>query len=442
MGRYDNKIKAISASLALLFAAGTSVGCNLLHPGDTSPSNTVLASEPVASDTAVVQPSSEGPSETALSRETAVSILLGQFLSELSGDTVDPEACYEDACLIASGAGTVNGYVEDYISSPEFTSLNIDDDLFIRKCFLTFRGIPAGDHTVRFLIGMMNDGMPRNKIADLIMQNEYFAETCSAYGVLPAFEADRHMEIEEWYDTINAIGDTTEPMTIGGVIPSEATLEMLFTAMDTLTEANRDFGFMLLDINTGEGIVYNIDQEFYTASSIKGPFAASFASNDPEGAASWESTITNMLVNSDNDAYTVLNNQYRRTYIQEWCEEIGIDPEPFRYKYPHVSTRMMTALWMRTYQFFETEEFGPTAGAWFEEPVYSLIHSELGDQYVTRSKAGWLVDEDPSHTTTVDGGVVYAYNGPYVVVIMSKVPRDIEPLRPLLRALEAFHFAL
>ena len=442
MGRYDNKIKAISASLALLFAAGTSVGCNLLHPGDTSPSNTVFASDAMPSDTSDTTPSPTEPSETTVSRETTVSVLLGQILTELTGDTVDPESCYEDACLIVSGTKTVNGCIEEFISSPEFTSLNIDDELFVRKCSLAFRGIPAGDYTVRFLTGMMTDGMTRAEMADLIMQNEYFGETCSAYGVLPAFDVDRHLEITEWYDVINAIGDTTEPMTIGGVIPSETTLEMLFTAMDTLTEANRDFGFMLLDINTGEGIVYNIDQNFYTASSIKGPFAASFASNDPEGAASWEGTITNMLVNSDNDAYTVLNNQYRRTYIQEWCEEIGIDPEPFRYKYPHVSTRMMTALWVRSYQFFETEEFGPTAGVWFEDPAYSLIHSELGEQYVTRSKAGWLVDEDPTHTTTVDGGVVYANNGPYVVVIMSKVPRDIEPLRPLLQALEAFHFAL
>ena len=97
---------------------------------------------------------------------------------------------------------------------------------------------------------------------------------------------------------------------------------------------------------------------------------------------------------------------------------------------------------MRSYEFFESGEFGAQAGSWFEDPAYSLIHSELGDRYVTRSKAGWLVDDDPTHTTTVDGGIVYADNGPYVIVIMSKVPRDIEPLRPLMQALEAAHLTM
>lgn len=441
MGRHKEGKKVICALLAALVAAGASVGCDSLHTGDTAPSDTqqpvetyITQTEPSVSETEIT--------ESHMSAEESIAILLSEICTEITGEEIDPLSRTDDAAFVAGGSVSINDSIDSFISSSYYTSLDISDEDFVRRCHLAFTGRTAGEYTVRFLLGMIADGQTRTDIANLLMKDAYFSERCSCYGILPVFETDGIAQIQDWYDVINSIGDTGEMLTLGRVIPLESDLELLYTAMDDLTEAGRDFGFMLLDMNSGEGIVYNIDQLFYTASSIKGPFAASFASYDPEGALNWESTITNMLVNSDNDAYTALNNTYRRVYIQGWCEEIGIDPDPFRYKYPHISTRQLTALWVRSYQFFETEEFGPTAGAWFEDPEYSLIHSELGELYVTRSKAGWLIDEDPSHTTTVDGGVVYADNGPYVVVIMSRVPRDIEPLRPLMRALESFHRSL
>lgn len=441
MGRHKEGKKIICAFLALLIMAGTSVGCNALHPEDTSPSNTDITSVPAPSETSVTEETYE-TFESGISQEDSVALLLSDVLSDLTGETIDPVSRADDAAFVAGGSVSINDSICTFISSSYFETLNLSDEDFVRRCHLTFKGRTAGEYTVRFLLGLMTNGKSRSDIAGLLMQDPYFYERCSIYGILPAFEIEGIADITDWYDIINNIGDTTELLTLGSTIPLESDLALLYTAMDTLTENRRDFGFMLLDINSGEGLVYNIDQIFYTASAIKGPFAASFACNDPEEALRWENTVVNMLVNSDNDAYTALNNTYRRVYIQGWCEEIGIDPDPFRYKYPHVSTRQLTALWVRSYEFFENDEFGPTAGAWFEEPVYSLIHSELGDLYVTRSKAGWLVDEDPSHTTTVDGGIVYAANGPYVVVIMSKVPRDIEPLRPLMRALESYHCSL
>ena len=443
MGRHNKEgKKIICAFLAALITAGMPAGCDMLHTGDTAPSNTEYAAAPTVVETTPVAEEIEVVPESSMSAEESVSILLSEICSDLTGEAIDPVSRSDDAAFITGGSVSINDSLDTFISSSYYESLGLSDEDFVRKCYLAFTGNTAGEYTVRFLLGMLTDGQTRTDIADLLMQDPYFFERCSTYGILPVFETSGISEISDWYDIVNNIGDTTEMLTIGRTIPLESDLALLYTAMDELTEANRDFGFMLLDMNSGEGLVYNIDQIFYTASAIKGPFAASFACNDPEGAMTWENTILNMLINSDNDAYTALNNTYRRVYIQGWCEEIGIDPDPFRYKYPHVSTRQLTALWVRSYEFFETDEFGPTAGAWFEEPVYSLIHSEVGDIYVTRSKAGWLVDEDPSHTTTVDGGIVYATNGPYVIVIMSKVPRDIEPLRPLMRALESYHCSL
>ena len=66
----------------------------------------------------------------------------------------------------------------------------------------------------------------------------------------------------------------------------------------------------------------------------------------------------------------------------------------------------------------------------------------MGELYTTRSKGGWLVDEDPDHAVSIDAGIVYADNGPYIVVIMSRVPSSLEYLRPIMEALENVHSSM
>ena len=146
-----------------------------------------------------------------------------------------------------------------------------------------------------------------------------------------------------------------------------------------------------------------------------------------------------MLVFSDNDAFTRLFNTFRRTYIDQWAAEANVEPECIQYKYPRICTRDLFRLWIRNYEFFTTDPNGEICASWMREPEYSLIHSEFEGLYVTESKAGWMVDDNPQHTTTIDAGIVHADSGTYIVVIESNVPRDIEPLRPLLQALNHAH---
>ena len=243
-------------------------------------------------------------------------------------------------------------------------------------------------------------------------------------------------------DPYSFIADIPNPdgiATFGGFEPGEDVLQQLQQASDDLLYRH---SFIMIDINTGRGVGYNLDEVYYTASSIKGPFAASFCALAPEIAVDWESTIISMLQYSDNDAYRVLNDTYHRTYIQEWAAESCVDPAPFAWKYPHISARQMAALWLRNYEFFEQDEWGAQVGSWFESPEYSIIHDVAGGLYVTRSKGGWLTDEDPDHAVSIDAGIVYADNGPYIVVIMSRVPSSLEYLRPIMEALENVHSSM
>ncbi len=243
-------------------------------------------------------------------------------------------------------------------------------------------------------------------------------------------------------DPYSFIADIPNPDGIaafGGFEPGEEVLQQLQAASDDLLYRH---SFIMIDINTGWGVGYNLDEVYYTASSIKGPFAASFCALAPDIAVEWEDTIISMLQFSDNDAYRVLNDTYHRTYIQEWAAESCVDPSPFAWKYPHISARQMAALWLRNYEFFEQDEWGAQVGSWFESPEYSIIHDVAGGLYVTRSKGGWLVDEDPDHAVSIDAGIVYADNGPYIVVIMSRVPSSLAYLGPIMEALEAVHSSM
>lgn len=435
--------RLLTPAVSVLCMSLAFTGCDPLHPGTTEETNaTVYAPVTSGSLAPEVEETSETTVDHAAVRRQSAEDLICKLYSDITGSEL-PDGYYADQIEgITDDTVCVNDAVTTIISSVTFADTDLSDEEFAFNCHMAFTGETPDELQLRYYTDLLGEGVSREVIADMMMRNFYFAELCSGYGFLPEFTPANSAYTEDRYDFIANTEFPEHLLAFGGYAPDEEILEMLYSAMDDLTEDNRDFGFMLIDVNSGKGLSYNVDEIFYTASSIKGPFAASFACQDPDTAAGWEATIINMLVNSDNDAYTTLNNTYRRVYIQEWCEEIGIDPDPFRYKYPHIPTRYLTALWMRSYEFFESGEFGAQAGSWFEDPAYSLIHSELGDRYVTRSKAGWLVDDDPTHTTTVDGGIVYADNGPYVIVIMSKVPRDIEPLRPLMQALEAAHLTM
>ena len=437
--------RLLNPAVAVLCMSLTLTGCDPLHLGKTdqtsTPSNPPVTSEFISSSITESSPSPENVDLTA-ARRIMAETLISQIYSGLTGSEL-PAGSYSDSLDgMADGTVSINNIVLSIISSDEFSGLELSDEQFTINCYDAFLSDIPDEYEMRYYTDLLADGISREEIADMIMRHISFAELCSGYGFLPEFTPANTAYNEDRY---GFIADTEFPehlTAFGGYTPDSEALEALYKAMDEIEEQNHDFGFMVIDINSGKGISYNVDQTFYTASSIKGPFAASLACIDPDAAMSWENSIISMLVYSDNDAYTTLNNTYRRVYIQQWCEEIGIDPDPFRYKYPHISARQMAALWMRSCEFFDSGEFGEQVGSWFESPEYSLIHSELGEQYTTRSKAGWLVDDDPTHTTTIDAGIVYAENGPYVVVIMSDFPENIEPLRPLMQALEQTHLRM
>lgn len=430
-----SRISFCAGTILLSFLLG---GCSFFNGlgADTADTTTITSQTFPTMATAETASETDAPSETTVPPINPTADLINLIYTELLEREATPEESGSLVSSIESDSISINTVVLSVINSNEFQNKGYSDETFINICYRLFlRSIP--DVTMQeYWMNLLQNGYSRADIVREFINTDAFRELCSGYGLLPEYDGSQ----DNFYtskETIENIVEMEIVQGLGGYIPSSYTLSEINSALETIDHRGNKVGFIVLNLQTNQGICYNTSREFYTASSIKGPFAISLAKYNPEAAEKWNNTIKNMLVLSDNDAYTALNDTYRRTYIQQFCEECGVDPSLCVYKYPQLTCKDLALLWIGGYSYFAESEFANSIGVLFEDPKYSLIHSEFQDIYTTRSKAGWEIGENSSkHTSTVDAGIVYTDHGDYLIVIMSTVSRDIEPLRPLLKALE------
>lgn len=220
---------------------------------------------------------------------------------------------------------------------------------------------------------------------------------------------------------------------------SDETAAAILTGIQLLTAREYDVGFMLVDLDSGKSISYNADTEFYSASTIKGPYVVSVLNRSPDAAKSFWGTIQEILVNSSNDDYNRLRNTYGKTPMELWCEAAGVDTEVADNYYPAITAEELCKLWIQNYEYFTTAENGETVAKWFQKPDKSPIHSVLGGKYTTQTKAGWIEGTTDYYQAASDAGIVYADSGTYAVAIVSNGRSNLTLLNTLIEALDAAH---
>ena len=117
-------------------------------------------------------------------------------------------------------------------------------------------------------------------------------------------------------------------------------------------DAGYEVGFVMYDLTTHEGVGYNADQWFFSASTVKAPFVA-FASQDmvDGGRASLDEEVVedvildgtgimssddidrydlqtvmaNTIVHSDNTGYGLLRERFDQNDFQAWCAAADVD---------------------------------------------------------------------------------------------------------------------
>lgn len=242
--------------------------------------------------------------------------------------------------------------------------------------------------------------------------------------------------------SVNALTECSSYSTAGGYEMSTEVRKALDKAVSALENEGYCVGFAMVDLSSGQAVSYHIDEEFYSASSIKGPYVVSVVRETPEALKTSYSDIEEAIVNSDNDAYFRIRQTYGWSAFSSFWSSAGNGSfqDVTRYGgYVDYTPRQLLRLWIACEEYFENGEVGAELASLYENPNYSCLHQVLGSSYTTRTKAGWLDATTSTIQASCDAGIIYAGNHPYAVVIMTDVPGDLTQLNSLALAIESCH---
>lgn len=229
--------------------------------------------------------------------------------------------------------------------------------------------------------------------------------------------------------------DDTTIYGLGGYEVTDDDREMLQAAIDEI-EKSYSVGFMMINLYTGEGVAYNPDADYYSASAIKGPYVASLVAAKPELKDSMSNTLSEIVMYSENEEYSNLRRSQGGVCLSDWYAASGIDSSAFtNYNYPRVSARILAKLWVHNYYFFNTDENGMAIRDWYVDPINSAIDFSVGNISTrVESKAGWICED--KYIASNDAGIIYPVKGaPYLISVCSDIPANLEMLEPLCRIL-------
>lgn len=184
---------------------------------------------------------------------------------------------------------------------------------------------------------------------------------------------------------------------------SEEGQNTIQTALTPFMENEYDVGFILMDLQTGSGYSYNLDQEVYGASSFKGPVLIYGCQEALEPGILSIDTVndsaSNAIIYSDNNSYynmRAIFEEYSEISLVNWLANMNIDSDvETDTSFPHYSVRESVKLWMNAYLYFTSSESDPEIVSWAQD-LFSQTE-------VSMLRAG----VDPSFALITDGGEVY-----------------------------------
>lgn len=195
----------------------------------------------------------------------------------------------------------------------------------------------------------------------------------------------------------------------------------------------------ILNLQTGEGISYNIDDEnIYSASTVKALIALYETKNvlDAESPKYNKKTIMSlikpMILQSDNDTFSSLRENYSGKDYYEWLESFGLDKTIHGSNktrdFAWYSARQAGYYWMYINKYLEEEnEHSEWFGTLLANTNKSFIKDAVIDIYGNEdikvfNKAGWYNDPETKYCSTSDNGIVITPNGKYLISVMTTIP--------------------
>ena len=280
-------------------------------------------------------------------------------------------------------------------------------------CALLAIGIVAG---VRTLDGVALDGRDATQSEDSLLASQasdvalsstaLAAETVS-FAVAPA-ELDE-VPREEGVQTFSLAG--ADAPTISD--EAQQRIEQALSAV----QSQGKVGFVVYDVDSGEGISCNPDNAVYGASSFKAPYALyvcetqvetgsvvlpSVSDNPFEGlfgqGSYVEQCMQNAIVYSDNDSFSALRRMFDDQGYEQWEQDLGIYDTAITDEsdFPWYCARSSAKVWTEMYNYLLT---GSDNALWLTTTCTQTTTSFLRDALESQgaevmNKAGWYADSD------------------------------------------------
>lgn len=234
---------------------------------------------------------------------------------------------------------------------------------------------------------------------------------------------------------LNSISAEKEISTFGNSELSDENQKLLQSEIDKVIKKGYKTGFVVMNLNSLEGFSYNADEKNYSASTIKGPYIVSLVKSDNAVFEKEKKRIESVLVRSSNYDYEYLRDRYGDKCFIDFSSNTGngLKIDTTR-NYQYLTPKNLAHLWLGNYLFFESGETGEKLAKTFENPQVSPINKVFSDEFVTRTKAGWIT-KDKTRVTN-DAGIVYTENGDYLIVIMTTAPCDFSVVENIAEAIK------
>ncbi len=178
-------------------------------------------------------------------------------------------------------------------------------------------------------------------------------------------------------------------------------------AISAITANNKTVGFAFIDLQTGSGYVYNLDQRVYGASSFKGPvliYGCQQALETGKTSISRvNSSAQDAIINSDNASYYRMRNAFERSAsesLSAWLSSMNISTTLANdTSFPRYSARESLKLWMNTFLYLSSPDSNKEITEWakkmFSGTAVSMIRSGVDptSNSVSREKAESVAQE-------------------------------------------------
>lgn len=143
-------------------------------------------------------------------------------------------------------------------------------------------------------------------------------------------------------------------------------------AVSAITENNKAVGFAFIDLQTGSGYVYNLDQRVYGASSFKGHvliYGCQQALETGQTSISRvNSSAQDAIINSDNTSYYRMRSVFESSAsesLSAWLSSMNISTTLANdTSFPHYSARESLKLWMNTFLYLNSSDSNKEITKW------------------------------------------------------------------------------